>query len=195
MRHPIDGFEGIRYENQGSYADMVIIMILYALVSVVSEYAVSFIYRDGTPLDVIEPVSTFFFAFLPWIVICIVNYGVTTIMYGEGRFRDVIIGGAYCHGPLLLLTLPLSLLTHILTQNEAGIYSIVRILLYFWTVLLVYFCIKGVHGFHPVKAFVVSILTVLGVAAVAILFFIVYGLAAQMFDFIIQFGKELSYLV
>ena len=70
-----------------------------------------------------------------------------------------------------------------------------RSLIYFWTVLLVYFCIKGVHGFHPVKAFVVSILTVLGVAAVAILFFIVYGLAAQMFDFIIQFGKELSYLV
>ena len=195
MRHPIDGFEGIRYENQGSYADMVIIMILYALISVVSEYAVSFIYRDGTPLDVIEPVSTFFFAFLPWIVVCVVNYGVTTIMYGEGRFRDVIIGGAYCHGPLLLLMLPINLLTHILTQNEAGIFKIVNILIYFWTVLLVYFCIKGVHGFHPVKAFVVSILTVLGVAAVAILFFIVYGLAAQMFDFIIQFGKELSYLV
>ena len=195
MRHPIDGFEGIRYENQGSYGDMFIVMILYALITVASNYAVSFIFRDGMPLDVIEPVSIFFYSFLPWIVICIVNYGVTTIMYGEGRFRDVIIGGAYCHGPMLLLMLPVTLLTHLFTLNEGSIYNLMNMLIYIWTVLLVYFCIKGVHGFHPVKAFVVFILTIVGVTAVSLLFFIVYGLAVQMFDFIIQFGKELSYLV
>ena len=195
MRHPIDGFEGIRYENQGSYLDMTIIMILFGLITVASEYAVSFIYRGGVPLDTIEPVSIFFSSFLPWIVISVVNYGVTTIMYGEGRFRDVIIGGAYCHGPLLFLSLPMALLTHLLTLNESSIYAIINTLIYIWTVLLVYFWMKGVHGFHPVKAFVVFILTVLGVSAVAMLFFIVYGLAVQMFDFIIQFGKELSYLV
>ena len=195
MRHPIDGFEEIRYENQGSYADMILIMILYAFISVFSVYAESFIYRDGASLDTVEPVSTFFFAFLPWIVVCVVNYGVTTIMYGEGRFRDVIIGGAYCHGPLLLLSLPYAALTHLLTLNESGIYSILGIMIAIYTVALVYFCIKGIHGFHPVKAFIVFLLTIVGVAAVALLFFIVYGLAAQMFDFIIQFGKELIYLV
>lgn len=195
MRHPIDGFEEIRYENKGSYLDMIIIMVLYAFVSVLSVYCESFVYRGGISLDTVEPVSTFFFAFLPWIVVCVVNYGVTTIMYGEGRFRDVIIGGAYCHGPLLLLSLPYALLTYMLTLNEAGIYSILGVLLAIYTVALVYFCIKGIHGFHPVKAFIVFFLTVVGVAAVALLFFIVYGLAAQMFDFIIQFGKELIYLV
>ena len=195
MRHPIDGFEEIRYENKGSYADMIIIMILYAFVSVFSVYAESFIYRGGTSLDTVEPVSTFLFAFLPWIVVCIVNYGVTTIMYGEGRFRDVIIGGAYCHGPLLILSLPYALITHMLTLNEESIYAIVGTMLAIYTVALVYFCIKGIHGFHPIKAFIVFLLTVVGVAAVALLFFIVYGLAAQMFDFIIQFCKELIYLV
>ncbi len=194
MRHPIDGFEGIRYENQGSYLDMFFIMLLYGLMTVAGRYAVSFIYRGGTPLSVIRPVSVFFYSLIPWIVVCVVNYGVTTIMYGEGRFRDVIIGGAYCHGPLMFLILPVSLLTHVLTNNEASIYSILEMLIYLWTVLLVYFCMKGVHGFHPVKAFVVFILTALGVAAVALLFFIVYGLAVQMFDFIAQFVKELIYL-
>lgn len=91
--------------------------------------------------------------------------------------------------------LPLALLTHLLTLNENSIYQIIGVFVYIWTILLVYFCIKGVHGFHPVKAFVVFILTLVGVAAVSLLFLIVYGLAVQMFDFIIQFGKELSYLV
>ena len=195
MRHPVDGFEEIRYENKGSYLDMIAIMILYAIVSVVSAYATSFIYRGGASLDTIEPVLTFFFSFLPWGVICIVNYGVTTIMYGEGRFRDVVIGGAYCHGPLMLLSLPYAALTHLLTLNESGIYGIIGTLLTIYTIALVYFCIKGIHGFHPVKAFVVFMLTAVGVVAVALLFLIVYGLAAQMFGFIIQFGKEMIYLV
>ena len=195
MRHPVDGFEEIRYENQGSYLDMIAIMILYAIVSVISAYATSFIYRGGASLDTIEPVFTFFFAFLPWGVVCIVNYGVTTIMYGEGRFRDVVIGGAYCHGPLMLLSLPYAALTHLLTLNESGIYGILGTLLTIYTIALVYFCIKGIHGFHPVKAFVVFMLTAVGVVAVVLLFLIVYGLAAQMFDFIIQFGKEMIYLV
>ena len=195
MKHPIDGFEEIRYENKGSYADAIIIMILYAVISVVSVYAQSFIYRNGASLDTVNPLITILVSFLPWIVVCVVNYGVTTIMYGEGRFRDVVIGGAYCHGPLMLISLPYALLTHLLTLNESGIYNILGTLIYIYTVILVYFCIKGVHGFHPVKAFIVFLLTLVGVAAVALLFFIVYGLAAQMFDFIIQFGKEMIYLV
>ena len=195
MKHPIDGFEEIRYENKGSYADAIIIMILYAVISVASVYAQSFIYRNGASLDTVNPLITILVSFLPWIVVCVVNYGVTTIMYGEGRFRDVIIGGAYCHGPLMLISLPYALLTHLLTLNESGIYNILGTLIYIYTVILVYFFIKGVHGFHPVKAFIVFLLTLVGVAAVALLFFIVYGLAAQMFDFIIQFGKEMIYLV
>ena len=195
MKHPIDGFEEIRYENKGSYADAIIIMILYAVISVASMYAQSFIYRNGASLDTVNPLITILVSFIPWIVVCVVNYGVTTIMYGEGRFRDVIIGGAYCHGPLMLISLPYALLTHLLTLNESGIYNILGTLIYIYTVILVYFFIKGVHGFHPVKAFIVFLLTLVGVAAVTLLFFIVYGLAAQMFGFIIQFGKEMIYLV
>ena len=188
MKHPIDGFEEIRYENKGSYADAIIIMILYAVISVASMYAQSFIYRNGASLDTVNPLITILVSFIPWIVVCVVNYGVTTIMYGEGRFRDVIIGGAYCHGPLMLISLPYALLTHLLTLNESGIYNILGTLIYIYTVILFYFFIKGVHGFHPVKAFIVFLLTLVGVAAVALLFFIVYG-------FIIQFGKEMIYLV
>ena len=173
MKHPIDGFEEIRYENKGSYADAIIIMILYAVISVASMYAQSFIYRNGASLDTVNPLITILVSFIPWIVVCVVNYGVTTIMYGEGRFRDVIIGGAYCHGPLMLISLPYALLTHLLTLNESGIYNILGTLIYIYTVILFYFFIKGVHGFHPVKAFIVFLLTLVGVAAVALLFFMV----------------------
>lgn len=195
LRHPVDTFEGVRYDNKGSYADMIIIMVLWAVVSVASAYCVGFIYRGGSPKEFIRPMTILLTSLLPWLVVCIVNYGVTTIMYGEGRIRDVFIGGAYCHVPLLLFTLPLSLLTNVLTLEESSLYNLIHTLIYVWVGMLAYLCIKSVHGFHPVKAVVVTFLTVVGVGLVALLFMIVYGLANQLISFLTQFGKELSYLV
>lgn len=195
IRHPIDTFEAIRYENKGSYTDMFVIMILYVILNVGSAYCKSFIFRGGTPLEFIKPLNLALTAILPWFVVCIVNYGVTTIMYGEGRLRDVFIGGAYCHTPFIFLLLPLNLLTNVLTLDEQSLFNLINTLVIVWVGFLVFMCIKSVHGFHPVKAVVVFFITAVGVAVVALLFMIVVGLAQQMFGFIGQFGKELSYLV
>ena len=82
-----------------------------------------------------------------------------------------------------------------LTLEESSLYNLIHTLIYVWVGLLAYLCIKSVHGFHPVKAVVVTFLTVVGVGLVALLFMIVYGLANQLISFLTQFGKELSYLV
>ena len=56
--------------------------------------------------------------------------------------------------------------------------------------------INGAPEFlHPVKAVVVTFITVIGVGLVALLFMIVYGLFNQLVNFVVQFAKELSYLV
>ncbi|MBE7066444.1 MAG: hypothetical protein E7385_02715 [Ruminococcaceae bacterium] len=195
IRHPVDGFEGIRYENKGSYSDMFLVMILYTIVAVASEYVTSFIFRDGQALDLINPMQIVLTSLLPWFVMCVVNYGVTTIMYGEGRLRDVFIAGAYCHAPWMFAMLPIHALTQILTLEEASLWNLCNTILMILVIFLVYFAIKGIHGFHPVKAFVVLFITVVGVAAVAMLFMLVYGLTSQLFTFISQIVKELGYLV
>ncbi len=194
-RHPIDGFEEIRYEGKGYFGDMFAIMFLQVITTVLSKLLTSFIYRGGTSLDMYNWGYIILLSIIPWAVICVVNYGVTTIMYGEGRFRDVIIGGAYCHVPFILTSVPFAIATQVLTQSEMSLFNLANTLIAIWAGLLVFFCIKGVHGFHPIKAVVVTILTAVGVSAVSALFMIVYGLAVQMFDFIAQVVKELSYLV
>lgn len=193
--HPIDGFEDIRYEGKGYYSDAFIIMAIYLVTTCIAKVTTSFIYRDGVSTEFIEWGSVILWCILPWIVVSIVNYGITTILYGEGRFRDVFIGGAYCHLPMIFITLPLALLSNVLTLNEQSLYSLATTISYAWVVILVFFCMKGVHGFNPLKAVLVFILTALGVVAVIFLYLIVYGLAQQFIEFIVQLVKELSYLV
>ena len=170
-------------------------MAIYFVTHMLSILCTSFIYRGGKPLSMTNWGLEVGIVFIPWIVVVIVNYGVTTIMYGEGRFRDIFIGGAYCHLPLIFTQLPMAILTNILSQEEASLYSLAQNIVMIWVVFMVYMCIKGIHGYHAGKAIIVLLITVAGVAAVSGLFMIFYGLANQMFDFIIQFGKELSYLV
>ncbi len=194
-RHPVDGFEGIRYENQSSYGAAFAIMLIYFVTHMLSILCTSFIYRGGKPISMTNWGLEVGIVFVPWIVVVIVNYGVTTIMYGEGRFRDIFIGGAYCHLPFIFTQLPMALLTNVLSNDEASLFSLAQTFVTIWMVFMVFMCIKGVHGFHVGKAIVVLLITVAGVAAVSGLFMIFIGLASQLFDFIIQFGKELSYLV
>ena len=193
--HPVDGFEDIRYENKGTYRDAFIVMAIYVVTHMLSILATSFIFRKGQSLEFVDWGEELLYCLLPWIVISIVNYGVTTILYGEGRLRDVIIGGAYCHVPFILIQLPLAIVSQALTLQESSIYDLVKYVSFGWVIFLVFMCMKGVHGFNPLKAVLVFILTAAGVAAVAVLFMIVRGLAIQFYDFIVQFAKELSYLV
>lgn len=194
-RHPVDGFEGIRYENKSNYTSAIVVMLIYFVTKMLSILCTSFIYRGGKSLVSTNWSLEIGLVFLPWIVIVIVNYGVTTIMYGEGRFRDIFIGGAFCHVPFILTQLPLAILTNVLSQDEQSLYNLAGQIVFIWVVFLAYMCIKGVHGFHAGKAIVVFLITLAGVAAVSGLFMIFYGLASQMFGFFVQFGKELSYLV
>ena len=193
--HPIDGFEDIRYEGKGSYGDAIAIMLIYVATKCLSLLCTSFIFRGGQPLDWINWGKEILWCVLPWVVVCVVNYGVTSIMWGEGRLRDVIIGGAYCHVPFIFINLPLALITQVLTLDEQPLYQLVGYVTYAWVFFLVYFCIKGVHGYNPLKAVLVLLITAVGVAAVVILYMIVYGLATQVVEFVVQFAKELSYLV
>jgi len=193
--HPVDGFEDIRYEGKGSYLEAVIIMAVYLVTSLLSTALTSFIYRKGVSLDFTNWGKEILWALLPWIVVSIVCYGVTTVLYGEARFRDVIIGGAYCHVPLIFIQLPLAIISQGLTLEEQSLYNLVVYVSYAWVVILVFMCIKGVNGFNPLKALVVFILTAAGVACVVGLYLIVRGLTKQLIEFVVQFAKELSYLV
>lgn len=193
--HPADGFEDIRYEGKGTYVEAFVIMAIYVVTNLLSTLLTSFIFRKGVSLDFVNWGKELLWAILPWIVISVVCYGVTTILYGEARLRDLIIGGAYCHVPFILLQLPLAIISQGLTLDEQSLYNLVIYVSYAWVVILVYLCIKCVNGFNPLKGVVVFVLTACGVACVVGLYLVVSGLTKQLYEFIVQFAKELSYLV
>jgi hypothetical protein len=119
------------------------------------------------------------------------NYLVSTISDGEGRVRDVIIGTAYSLFPYALFSLPIALLSNVLSLNEVFIFSFSLDIIWFWTGLMLFLMVKEIHNYsfgETVKNVLVTIFTM---ALFVLTGYILYVLFNQLYDFISAILQEI----
>lgn len=192
MTHPVQGFEALRYDNKGHVKDALIIMAAYAAVNVLNRISISFLY-EGYPIEFVNWGELILNSILPWIVWSVVNYGITTISGGEGRFRDVLTGTAYCFTPFIFFSLPLTLLTLVLTLKEQNFYNLFGLVLVIWAVFLLFVKVKETHSYDFRHAVYVMISTFIGCVIIIGLYLVLYGMALNLFDFASQIVKEVFF--
>ncbi|QNK59516.1 YIP1 family protein [Paenibacillus sp. PAMC21692] len=193
MMHPVQGFEALRYEGKGRLSDAFIIIGAYLVVSVLGYLIPSFMY-EPMPLQSVNWQTVIRNALLPWVLWSVVNYGITSISSGEGRIRDVFIGTAYCFTPFVFFTVPLLLLTHVLSLNEMKFYDLFQQVMLLWTILLIFIKVRETHSYDTGKAIGVTLATAIGCVIVITLYIVLYGMAINLADFAQQIVKEVSYI-
>ena len=87
---------------------------------------------------------------LLWVVLpiglwLVCNYLVSTITDGKGKFKDIYCGTIYALSPYLYIALPLQILSNVLTQNEAFVYSYGFLVLYAWSAILFFTMVKHLY--------------------------------------------------
>ena len=70
------------------------------------------------------------------------NYLVCTINDGEGRVKQIFTYFCYSLTPYILLTPVCFLLSHVLTTNEQFLITLIRLLIYGWSAVLIVLGIK-----------------------------------------------------
>ena len=108
------------------------------------------------------------------------------------KLRHVIIGSAYSLFPYVLLALPISLISNLLTLNEAFIFSFSSQLMLFWTGLMFVIMVKEIHNYSFSET-VRNILTTLFTMAMFMLSaYILYVLFTQLYEFVLAIVREVS---
>ena len=100
--HPFDGFWDLKYDNRGSFAAATVILLMAALSFVFMRQYTGFVLnynRIEDPNIFVEAVSII----IPFLLWCVVNWGLTTLMDGKGRMIDIYIAGAYALTPMVLI--------------------------------------------------------------------------------------------
>lgn len=184
LSSPFKAFDEVKYEDKGSTAFCVVILIFYAWVTLFKAKYTGFLVNteDTTKLNVpLILISSVF----PYIIFIVGNWAIGTLIDGKGNMRNIFKVNMYALYPGMYLTVIGTLLSRVIILEES---TFVTFLFYFPMVLYVFYCFIGllmVHQFSFSKG-IFSIL--LSFVAMAIVIFILALLLTLISSFVNNIG-------
>jgi hypothetical protein len=189
LRHPIDAFSDIHYENKGGYLSAIVILLLVYASLLIQQMATSFSFHASSYVDIYSTFTQFFTVWIAW-VLC--NYLVSSIYQGEGKFRDIFIGSSYVFLPFVVVGIPMALLSNVMTLSEGSIYNYVSRGMIVWVAALIFWQIQNVHNYTVGKTFMNIFLSLCTMLALGVSIFVTFGLTGDLFSLFHQMFQELS---
>ncbi len=192
LTHPIQAFNEIKYEKTGSVGLSVIILLLWFFSNIYKylEYGFQF---NTNKVEMLSVLSQFMSSAMIIVLWTIANWAICTLMDGEGWFKEIWISCCYSVMPLVVTTVPITILSKILTINESSWLSLLSTLAFLWTVLLMLMANTIIHQYTLKKSIFSMILTIVGVFILLMLVVLVVSLVAQFWEFLSVIGQELSF--
>lgn len=192
IKQPADSFYYIKANLRGSLAFAFILYAWVVVVRIASLYLTSFIfspYANPTEIRVEVEAAYVIVALMLWNA---ANYLVSTISDGEGRLRDVIIGTAYSLFPYALFTLPIALVSNVLTLNEVFLHEAATSLAWFWVGLMLFLMVKEIHNYTLSETARNILITLFTMAMFLLTGYILYVLFDQLLEFISTIAQEVG---
>jgi hypothetical protein len=192
VKHPPEAFFELKYEDQGTLAQGVVLVVLAFVVHLLNLAWTDF---DFSPLvaghsNMLYTSTQFLLPLATWIL---ANYFVGDLYDGEANLAEVITGSAYAMVPFIFLQLPFALFTHALAPSD-GIFPWLILGEKIWLVYLFFTQVRVLHNLEWGKAIKASIMTLIGIGVLWTMALIVIGLGVQAVTFVHQVIQDLILL-
>jgi tetratricopeptide (TPR) repeat protein len=191
IKKPADSFYYIKNEQRGSLRFAYLIYFWILVVQLLSLYWTGFPFSPYYSTNwQVEVELEILYIILPMVLWNVANYLIASINDGEGRLRHVIIGTAYSLFPVVLFSLPITLISNFLTLNEAFLYSFSIQLMWLWAGIVLFIMVKEIHNYslsETIRSILTTIFTMLMFLLIA---YILYVLFNQLFEFIFAIIQE-----
>ncbi len=190
--HPFDGFWDLSHERRGTVAAATTFLFLFLATRIVSLFLTNFQFINA-PVQWINVFEQAFSLLLPFLILCVANWSLTTLFDGKGRFKDVYCAMCYALVPYILIQLPLVLISNMIAFDEAAFYTVLAGLSIVWTVLLIFVGLQQVHDYGPGKTFLFIIATVLGALIIIFLILVFFSLLSDAIAFFVSLYREIAF--
>lgn len=192
LAHPIDFYYEIQNPKRIFWFQGILLIALVFVVRMLSILLTGYAFESKEPYQ-ISWIYELIWIVVPWIVYCASNWAVSAILEGEGKFKEIFVGSAFALVPYILLTIPIALLTNILSLEELDIIAALTNLSLIWTGWLLLVKIKVLHDFEIGKMIWIALLSLLSMAIVLFIGILLFGLINQFIGFILDIIKELRF--
>jgi len=169
----------------------IIIVFLLCVTFILRRQLTGFIFNTVKliELNIFLEISSVIVPFLLW---CIANWCLTTLMDGEGSFKDIVITSAYALTPIIIINLPLIPFSNVITAEEGAFFYFFNSLAVAWSALLMVIGTSVVHQYSMRKAIFTCILIVVGMGIIIFIALLFFNLIHQMYWFFYSIYKEIS---
>lgn len=189
--HPYEGFYRLKDRNI-SWVVIVLILALAVAVKLVSVFGMGFL---AHPYDIgrVNMKLTIGMMIVPWSTWVVANYLVSAVKGGEGRFREVLQASTYAVVPYIVLTIPTILLSRIVVLEEWVVIDLLQQLMWLWIVLLFFVMTQVIHNFDFLEAIRNGCITLFTIGVIWIFVTIFVGLGVNLYDFLGQIYREVTF--
>ena len=190
--HPFDGFWDMKYDGKGKIRVTLVILALVVLSIILQNQYAGFLvnYNDPRYLNSITQLITIVFPFFLW---CVSNWAITTLMDGEGKFKEIVMAAGYALVPIVLLYLPITAASRFMVNEETAFYYLVISISSIWFALLLFVGTMTVHQYSALKTVVTMLLTVIVMGIIVFLGTLVLSMMQQIYEFIVNIYREIIF--
>lgn len=189
--HPFKGFWDLKHEKKGNAFSAWLIVSMLIVLLILRRQFTGFIlnFNKQNEMNVFVEILSILAPLGLW---CLSNWCITTLVDGEGSFKDIFITTAYALTPVVLINIPLLLFSNIIILEETVFYTVLDVLSILWAVLLILIGIMTVHQFTMSKTFVTIAVAVLGMVIILFLILLFVSIVQQIVSFVDLLWTELS---
>lgn len=192
ITHPFDGFWDLKREQRGTLAGALTFAVLTVLLLVLQKQGTAFLFNMNRleEVDMMVDIVTVGLLFVLW---CVSNWCLTSLMDGEGKMRDIAIFTGYSLLPMLIIQFPLILVSHVITAEEGTFYYVFTVISYIWTVALLLFGMMVTHQYTMKKTLLTTVLTLVGMAVIMFVALLFFSVIQQFLTFVVTAYKEVRF--
>lgn len=194
LKNPANATYDIKRKGRVTFFSAGVLLLIYFLIYIIYVYNLGFLFNFNRieDINIIEELVTIFVPIILWVFS---NFLIGSIREGEGRFKDVFITTVFSLAPYFIVLPVITVLSQVLTYNEAFVLEFLEIIAILVTALYFFFMVKETH-FYSVKETITSILISAFTMIMMLLgIFIVYMLLNELFILIKDIVMEVTYRV
>lgn len=179
---PVDSYNELKYIRYINFPLVFLVLISWLIVDILARqfYGFRFNYNNPDDLNIfIQLLSTV----ILFLLFCISNWAICTIVDGEGKFGEICTFLAISLIPYIIFKFISIFLSNVLVLEEKTFLDIFLWIGILWTSLLFFQALRIVHNYSSVKTVVVFAITICLILIIFFIVILVYSLFQQIYSF------------
>lgn len=189
--HPFDGFYDLKHEKRGSLGTAMLIMSGLIIVSIMQRQLTGYIFNVNR-LDKLNVISEILSILIPYVLFCVANWAVTTLLDGEGGIKDIFTYVAYSFAPAVILGAVFVVASNVMTLREIAFLRFINVISSLWVAFLMFVGTLTTHQYTIKKTILVFILILIAMGIMIFTFTLFFTLIDRFTSFVTTILQELD---